>query len=708
MHYSVPGVGFITPRPMTAKGYPGKGRLGARMEKAAERFRQAAGWGERAPWLFVAGIALYLSLAFEPGPAAWAGAAAALAVCGIPARRGGIAAVAFLMLFAVLAGAAWAAFSAHRAAHPVWTEPHRRAEVEGRVAAVEMRPRGSRVTLDAVKLDGADTAMRVRFTIPTRHGVPRPGARIVATAVFYPPPGPAYPGAYDFGRQAWFARLGAVGYATRAWRETAPPGHWDLAARLQSWRAEAARRILAAFPAGDRRAGIAAALIVGERGAVPGDLAEAYRASGLAHMLAISGLHMGLLAGLAFLAVRRGLALVPAVALRYPIKKWAAACALALTAVYLLISGAAVPTQRAFVMAAVALIAVLIDRSPFSLRLVGAAALAVALIGPEAVPGASFQMSFAAATALIAVYEALRGHALPAWPPWLRRPLAYLGGVLLTTFVASVATAPFSLFHFGRISLYALPANLLALPVLGLWVMPWGLVAALALPFGLAGFPLARMAEGIGWIDGVAETVSAWPLHQTLTPQMPGYGLLLCAGGLLVCVLATGRVRLLGAAALAAGVATPWVAPLPDVLIADGGRAVAVRLDDGGYGFAGDERSEFVRKVWRERTASEVRFGRGWTCGMSGCTAALPSGRGVAAVRREEGLAAACAGAAVVAASLPVTAAARAGCGAGLLLDAADLARQGSVALWLGTDGAVQRFDSAGLRRGRRPWGGAQ
>ncbi|MGE4527916.1 MAG: ComEC/Rec2 family competence protein [Rhodospirillaceae bacterium] len=660
------------------------------------------------PWLFVLGVAAYLSLAFEPGLPAWIAAAAVVAACGVFARRGGVAAAAFLTLLALLAGAAWAAFAAHRAAHPVWTEPHRRAEVEGRVAAVEMRGRGSRVTLDAVKLDGADTPMRVRFTVAARHGAPRPGARIAAAAVFYPPPGPAYPGGYDFGRQAWFARLGAVGYAARAWRETAPPSPWDLSARLQSWRMDAARRILAAFPAGDPRAAIAAALIVGERGAIPGALAEAYRASGLAHMLAISGLHMGLLAGLAFLAVRRSLALAPAVALRYPIKKWAAACALLLTAVYLLISGAAVPTQRAFVMAAAALLAVLLDRSPFSLRLVGAAALAVALTGPEAVLGASFQMSFAAATSLIAVYEALRGHGLPAWPPWLRWPLAYAGGLLLTTLIASAATTPFALFHFGRVSLYALPANLLALPVLGLWVMPWGLAAALALPFGAAGFPLARMAEGIGWIDHVAAVVSAWPLHQVRVPQMPGFGLLLCAGGLLVCALAAGRLRLLGVLALAAGMVTPWLFPPPDVLIADGGRAVAMRLADGGYGFAGDERAEFVRTMWRERTASEVRFGRGWTCGMSGCAAALPSGRGVAAVRQAEGLAAACAEAAVVAAAVAVTAEARAGCGAALLLDAADLARHGSVALWLDGEGAVRRFDSAGLRRGRRPWGGYQ
>jgi len=667
-------------------------------------FRQRTGWGERMPWLFVAGVASYLSLQFEPGVPVWAGAAVVAAICLVLVPRGGRVLPFCLAAVVFLSGIAWTAFRAHRADHPVWQE-RRIADVEGRVAGLEMRPRGRiRLLLDDVRLDGAEMPMRVRVSVSARAGAPRPGARVALRAVLYPPAGPAYPGGFDFGRRAWFGSLGAVGYATRGWREIAPPSPGDVTARLRAWRWEAAHRILAAFPSGDARAGIAAALVVGERGGIPEDLAEHYRASGLAHMLAISGLHMGLLAGLAFLILRRGLTLIPGVALRYPIKKWAAALALVLSAAYLAISGASVPTQRAFVMTAVALLAVLLDRSPLSLRLVGVAAVAVAASDPEAVLGASFQMSFAAATALIAVYGGTRRRAVLAEAaPWLRLPVVYAAGLLSSTLIASLATAPFALFHFGRVSLYALPANLLSLPVLGFWVMPWGLVSALALPFDLAAFPLARMAEGIGWIDRVAAMVSAWPAHQISAPQMPGSGLLLCVVGMLACVFARGRWRLLGAASLALGIVTPWLVTPPDVLVADGGRAVAVRLEDG-YGFAGDERAEFVRGMWRERTASDIRFGRGWTCAMSGCAASLPSGASVSVVRRERGLAESCRGSVVVAV-MPVAAPARRACGADVLLDAADLRRYGSVALWLRADGSVRRFESAGESRGGRPWG---
>ena len=90
-------------------------------------------------------------------------------------------------------------------------------------------------------------------------------------------------------------------------------------------------------------------MVMGDTGAIPRDVMRDYRESGLAHMLSISGLHMSLFAGLAFLMMRRGLALIPALALRHPIKKWAAAFALVLTTLYLLLSGGSVPTQRAWI-----------------------------------------------------------------------------------------------------------------------------------------------------------------------------------------------------------------------------------------------------------------------------------------------------------------------------------------------------------------------
>jgi competence protein ComEC len=662
----------------------------------------AAGLGEWTPWAFVAGAAAYLSLPEEPGLAAW-GVVVSVAVlaCLAAWRSARMSWFAVAVLGgALVCGAGWTAGVAARVGAPPISQARPRVALEGRVESLELRRNGVRALLHEVRLNGADFPGKVRVGLSARFEEPRIGTRIAFPAALTPPPRPAWPGGFDAARRDWFHGVGAVGYAVGPWRQTAVPA---ANARLQVWRWQTARSILAASTEGDPRTAVAAALIVGDRGAIPDAVAEDYRASGLAHMLAISGLHMSLLAGLAFFVVRRGLAAVPPVALRFPIKKWAAVAALALTAVYLLLSGASVPTQRAFVMIAIALFAVLLERSPFSFRLLGVAAVAVAGLDPEAVSGPSFQMSFAAVLALIAVYR------LPfvgLWPPeregWLRRPVLYLGGLLLTTAVATCATAPFALYHFGRISLYAVPANLLALPVLGFWVMPWGLLSVAAMPLGLEAFPLARMADGIGWINGVAHAVSTWPGHQVLAPGMGGLGLALCAAGLLWLCLAEGPRRLAGLLGLAAGLVFPlWYVP-PDVLIGDAGRAVAVRRGED-YGFSGDRRNAFLAAIWRSGTGRAIRPGAGWTCGARGCVGESSDGWRVTRLDEAEGLGEFCA-AAVVVTPLHLSPERRAACGAPLLLDGGDLARGGATALWLDEKGRVLRRVADGDLRGRRPW----
>ena len=108
------------------------------------------------------------------------------------------------------------------------------------------------------------------------------------------------------------------------------------------------RRITAVLPGST--GGVASALITGKRGAITEEVKQAFRDSGLSHLLAIAGLHLGLVGAFVFFAVRSGLALIPWIALRYPIKKIAAGATLLVLTCYLLISGAAVPTERAFVM----------------------------------------------------------------------------------------------------------------------------------------------------------------------------------------------------------------------------------------------------------------------------------------------------------------------------------------------------------------------
>ena len=256
---------------------------------------------------------------------------------------------------------------------------------------------------------------------------------------------------------------------------------------------------------------------------------------GLAHLLSISGLHIGLVAGILLFGLRAGLALIPPLALRIPTKKVAAIAALAATGGYVLLAGAPVPAQRAFVMTAIVMVAILTDRSALTMRLIAWAAAAVALVRPEAVLGASFQMSFAAVTALIATHEALAKKRSRGPRTLASRVTRELAAVALTSFIAGTATAPFAAYHFHRLADYGVLANLVAVPITGFWVMPLAILAFALMPFGLEGWALVPMGWGIEAIIVVAQWVAALPGAAVQVPAMPSAALaVVVVGGLWV------------------------------------------------------------------------------------------------------------------------------------------------------------------------------
>ena len=493
------------------------------------------------PVLFGAGNGLYLTLPVEP--VGWiAPAAAGLFALAALLLRGHTAPALGLIALALLAaGVAAADWRTDRVSAPVLAGPIGPTDVSGRVVWVGAGDGPQRYLLDRVIIEGLapeETPERVRLSARSTgpDGLASPGTWLMARASLRPPPAPAEPGAWDFARQAWFLRIGAVGFAYGAPAPLAAPDGegGSLLSLLSQARHWVSARILAHTTAS---AGpFAAALLTGDRSAIEKKTLRAMRDSGLAHLLAISGLHVGLVAGFIFFAARGLLALIEPVALRMPIKKWAAGCALLGAAAYLLLSGMSVPTQRAFVMVGVVLLAIMLDRASISMRLIALAALLVLTIAPESMLGPSFQMSFAAATALIATYEAARGFfaRLAARGGLALRPLVYAAGVTVTSLVAGIATGPFAVYHFNRIADYGLLANLGAVPITGFWIMPWGLVALVLMPFGLEGIALAPMGWGIDAVVWIARQVAAQPGAVTLVPAMPAAALLDDRGGRLV------------------------------------------------------------------------------------------------------------------------------------------------------------------------------
>jgi competence protein ComEC len=617
----------------------------------AERLRDWAiaetGPGRLLPWLPVAfglGIAIYFTA--EREPALWAAAALAVICTGgaILARRHAIAFPVLLAAAAVTSGFALATIKTLRIAHPVLARPAGNITIGGFVEVREEREKTDRIVVRTLSVEGQRLEQKLeRVRVSIRKGTAPPvGAYITFRARLMPPLEPLRPGGYDFARDLYFQGIGATGFALGAIKITEPPaqpGFWlNYAATVQGIRDTLDARIRAVIP-GDQGS-IASALITGKRDAITTPVNDAMYISSLAHVLSISGYHMAVVAGVVFFVLRALLALVPSLARRRPIKKWSAAGALIAAAAYLLLSGVEVAAQRSFIMTAIVLIGVMADRTALTLRTIAIAAIAVLVLAPQSVVHPSFQMSFAATLALIATYE--RGL------PWMTSAnssrvtrIAMWGGreivtLILASLVAGLATTPYAAYHFHRIAPYGVLANLLAMPIVSAWVMPMGLLALLAAPFGFDGPLWSLMGYGLDWMIAVAMFVAGLP---GAVGRMPAFGtgpLLLCTGGLLLLCLLKTPLRIAGAIAVVAACIWAIRTPQPDVLISPDGEAVAVRSADGRLSIKRTSRDAFAAKEWLAadgdaRTPNDRTLDRGFRCDALGCIARLADGKLVAA-----------------------------------------------------------------------------
>lgn len=568
---------------------------------------ETALWGQRGhlfPWAPVcvaAGIGVYFALRIEPGLAVFAVMAGLIFVFSVLARwRPGAfsplaVGIALMALGVCLAGA-----RAHMVAAPALDFRYY-GPVEGRIVALDRSASDApRMTLDQVVLrDVRHVPERVRLSLHGPLSTLAPGQRVMTTGHLSPPQGPAEPGGFDFRRHAWFQSLGAVGYTRVAVLTVEPPKADSWALRIFALRMAISNRIRAQLP-GDT-GGFAAAVTTGDRSGVGQAPLEALRASNLAHLLAISGLHMGLLAGVVFTGLRFGLALVPWIALRWPIKKVAAVGALLAAAGYLALSGGNVATERAFIMVAMALIAVLFDRRALSLRAVALAALIVLALRPEALLSPGFQMSFAATTALVAVFTAMRGIDSAKLPKWVR-PVSSL---VLSSAIAGLATAPVAAAHFNALAPYGLVANLVSVPVMGTVVVPAAVIAAILAPFGLDWLPLQVMGLGLDWILAVATEVASW--EGARRPVMsPGPAVLpMLTLGMLWLMLWQGRLRWAGAVPVVIAFGLWSQADRPVALVADNAGLVGVMTGDG-RALSKPRGSGFVAGIWLENDGDLV------------------------------------------------------------------------------------------------------
>lgn len=485
---------------------------------------------------------------------------------------------------------------------PRISETYENVEVEGTIVQIIESPDARKLLLDSIEIPfmpKKETPKFIRLSLKTDVSDFQIGDRVVVRAVIMPPPLPSIPGGFNFAEFAYFKQIGAIGYALKR-PFILDTNHLTTPTKvINSIRKAIGDRIMSAMDYKD--ASIALALLIGDTTKIQEDDLKVIRASGIAHIIAISGLHVVITVGLIFLTSRYLLSLIPFLALRYDLKKIAAALGISLSFCYLIIAGSPISAQRAFIMSSLVLLAIIIDRNSTPMRSVATAAMMILLITPENLFSPSLQMSFAACIALIAGFN---------YTTKLIGPTAfgtgkiaigahYVLGVIISTLIAGSATAPFVIYHFNQFSTYSLLTNLVAVPLTNFIIMPAGVMSLLLMPLHLEWLALYPMGIAISWMVETARAVSTLPeasIHiASYTPLGVGF---ITIGGLMMCIMQT-RLKFIGVPLLVIGLLTNVNTTYPDLIVDSNGKLFAVKLD-GQYYFSNKSAARFVRKTWEQ------------------------------------------------------------------------------------------------------------
>ena len=697
------------------------------------------------PVLAGAGVVVYFTADREPSAVYSSLLFLVLATSAWLARARPAAFRLLVAAAAVVGGVASGALRTARVAAPV-LDRVRIVKMSGFVEEMDHRREGARFVLRVASAEGlepAQTPYRVRLTTRRTPGV-EAGDFVRLSARLTPPARAALPGGYDFARDAWFARLGAVGNALGRIESAEAPAPADIGLRIYAAvdhaRNALARRVerVIGGPAG----AVGAAMVTGKRDFLDDPTREIIREAGIFHIITIAGVQMTLVAGIFFWGLRRLLALSPTLALHYPIKKWAAALAMAGAVAYDLATGSRVGAERALFMTLIMLGAVLFDRQAFSMRNLALAALAVIVYEPEAILGASFQLSFAAVAGLIAAFEARMAAratlaAREEFPlraarvdpgdrflRWLDRTRHGPASTFFATLCATGATASFMAYNFHELSPYVLIGNPLTLAIIELFAVPCALIGSALYPLGLDGAVWHWLGLGIDFVLWAASWLAALPAATVhLRAFAPSAIVFLSLAVLCATLWRTLTFRALAGPFVALGLLGAMSGPVFDIAISPSGDAVAARGEDGGLAVMGRRPSAFVVEQWLRADgdgrppADAIAAVSGTTrakksegfapvdatiprpsCDTQGCVATLNDGRVLALVLDVSGFAEDCARADIVVAPI----AAPTGCAAERVIDRPALDARGATTLRLNLDEIVER--TARAPDENRPW----
>lgn len=577
-------------------------------------------------------------------------------------------------------------------------------EVVGTVSAIERldEDNSGRLILKNLRIEDVnrgETPEKIRIKVHDT-GEVRVGDKISVLAGLNPPSPPVVPYGFDFQRYAYFKQIGAFGFAYQKPVVIQEKTESTISLFLEELRHGIGQTIEQTLHG--QQLAIVTALMTGQRSLIRETDWEALRNAGLAHMLAISGLHVGLIAAVVFFIARFLMVLSTGFSLRHPVKKYAAVFALLAAFAYVLLVGSTIPAQRALMMTGIVLIGVMLDRVAISLRLLALAASALLLFRPESLMSASFQMSFSAVACLIVFYEHIRKFwsAFYAGAGWWRRLMLYMGGVSITTIIASLATGLFSLYHFQQFAFLGIISNLLAVPVLAFIVMPAAVISFFLMPFGAGFIPLKIMGMGVSAILAIAHDVSVIPYAALFPPAMPLSALVMTVIGTLFLILWKGYGRMLSICFFVLAAVFLFQHKQPDIYISSGSKLVAIRDKAGLLHVNNRVHDRFALSTWlrfngqNEDDKPLWEKMEGMRCGEWGCHI-VKKGRKIAFSEHAGGSREDCGWANILISAEPVKQ-----CRSDIVIDRFDGWKYGAHAIWLDSNKVISVSDV----RGMRPW----
>ena len=550
------------------------------------------------------GVGVYFLLPIEP--AMWFALLMAFAsgVLYFLGRKDNLSRLILGYIFLFWVGFMAATIRTSIVAAPVISESIFDTQVSGTIYRVEPRTDGWRITLKDVTIDGVNTENipeRIRLNYKNKTSSFFVGDKIKGWAHLVPPMLPMQEGAYDFSRAAWYMRLGAVGRLTELTEYIENPNPSSLHEWFEGLRSVISNRVRQILPTDS--AAIAIPLIIGDQGLVTPYQYELYRISGIIHVLSVSGFHLTLLAGLVFFFIRGVFALMPKLASHVNTKKISAALSLVGVLFYLFISGLQIPAVRSFLMIAVALLAVIVNRSAIALRTAVLAGCFILILWPESILSSGFQLSFIAVFAMLSLYEVLMQNLKnsPYRNNFLYKCWLLFIGSICVSMLATVSTTPYAAFHFNQFAPYSILGNLLTAAIFSFAIMPLLLAAVLLMPFGLDGVFLKGTGYCLDIITKICEWIKTLPYADITVPAFDLWGLVVITIGWFILFFFQGKIRWIGMPIALLGFFAFLTVAKPDILISNDGKVFAVRQENGLLALSDKTANTMATDTWLRR-----------------------------------------------------------------------------------------------------------